>query len=153
MGDAAGELTDGVHLLQMRGLALRSFQRRGRFLLHRDVAAGDIDQAVILGQGPLQPAPRTVFVAKAIFHAYGLHAPRQLRAAGDGVLRVVGMAQIVYMHGLDLVLGPAEQSGPGRVQADEIALEIGDREQIFRDVPDAVALQRAPFDLELQFFA
>ena len=57
VGDAAGELADGVHLLQMRGLALRAFERGGGFLLRGDMPAGDVDQAVVLGHGPLQPAP------------------------------------------------------------------------------------------------
>src|ERR1700728_2883047 len=62
------------------------------------------------------------------------------------------MAQLAHMHGLDFVLRPTEQSGPGRIHADEIALEIGHAEQIFRDVPDAVALQRSPFNLGFQLF-
>ena len=55
--DAAGKLPDGVHLLQMRGLALRAFERGGGFLFGGDVTAGDVDQTIALGHRPLQPAP------------------------------------------------------------------------------------------------
>ena len=57
MRDAAGQLPDGVHLLQMRSLPLRALERRGRFLLGGHMATGDINQPLARGHGPLQPAP------------------------------------------------------------------------------------------------
>src|SRR5580700_5825034 len=66
---------------------------------------------------------------------------------------IVGMTQFADMHRLDLVLAPAEQSVPGRVHAQKIAREIRNAEQILGDVPDAVALQRSPFDFLLELFA
>src|SRR5580700_318796 len=66
---------------------------------------------------------------------------------------IVGMTQLSNMHRLDLVLGPAEEPAPGRVHAQKIAREIRHAEQILRDIPDAVALQRAPFDFLLELFA
>src|SRR5580700_3857531 len=66
---------------------------------------------------------------------------------------IVGMTQFADMHRLDLVLAPAEQSVPGRVHAQKIAVEIRNAEQILGDVPDAVALQRSPFDFLLELFA
>src|ERR1700680_429916 len=66
---------------------------------------------------------------------------------------IVGMTQFADMHRLDLVLAPAEQSGPGRIHAQKIAVEIRNAEQILGDVPDAVALQRSPFDFLLELFA
>ena len=53
------------------------------------------------------------------------------------------MAQVTHVHRLDLVLAPAEQLAPGRIDADEIALEIADAEQVLGHVPDAVALAGA----------
>ena len=47
------------------------------------------------------------------------------------------------MHPLDLVLVPAEESGPGRIDAGEITFEIGDAQQVFRHLPDAIALADA----------
>src|SRR5579864_5043825 len=63
------------------------------------------------------------------------------------------MAQLADMHGLDLVFGPAEEPSPRRVDGQEITLEIRYREQVFRDVPDAIALKRAPFNFLLEPFA
>ena len=56
------------------------------------------------------------------------------------------MAEIVDVHGLDLVLGPAEKPGPGRVGAEEIPAESRNAEQVLGHVPDAVALARALFE-------
>ena len=82
-------------------------------------------------------------MAEAVFHAHGRHAARQSRAAGDRGGGIVGMAQLADVHALDFVLAPAEQRGPGRIDAGEIAVEIGDAEQVLRHLPDAVALADA----------
>src|SRR5580700_3421734 len=66
---------------------------------------------------------------------------------------ILGMTQLADMHRLDLILGPAEEPAPGRIHAEKIALEIRNAEQILGDVPDAVALQRSPFDFLLELFA
>ena len=47
------------------------------------------------------------------------------------------------MQPSDLVLAPPEQAGPGRIDAGEIAVEIGDAEKIFGHLPDAVAFTNA----------
>src|ERR1700686_3326663 len=66
---------------------------------------------------------------------------------------IIRMTQLSDMHRLDLVLGPAEEPAPGRIHAQKIAREIRHAEQILGDVPDAVALQRSPFDFLLELFA
>src|ERR1700686_3364652 len=66
---------------------------------------------------------------------------------------VVGMAQCADMHRFDLVFAPAEEPAPGRIHGKKIAVEIRNAEQILRDVPDAVALQRPPFDFLLELCA
>src|SRR5262247_391311 len=63
---------------------------------------------------------------------------------------IVGMSQLGDRHPLDFVLGPAEERGPGRVDAEEIALEVGDAKQVLRDVPDAVTFYGALGDLRFQ---
>src|SRR5579885_3126270 len=115
-----------------------------------DVTAGEVDVAGIGGHGPGDPAPGAVLVAEAVFHAHGGHALRQPGAAGDRRRRVLGVAQFAHVHRLDLVLAPAEQARPGRIDAGEVALEIGDAEQILRHHPDAVAFARAPAHLRFQ---
>lgn len=49
------------------------------------------------------------------------------------------MAQIINMQRFDFVLGPAKQVAPGWVDAEEVAVEVSDAEQILRHLPDAVA--------------
>src|ERR1700684_1389167 len=66
---------------------------------------------------------------------------------------IVGMAPLSDVHRLDIVLASAEQPAPSRVHGEEIAVEIRNAEQILGDVPDAVALQRAPLDFLLELFA
>ena len=153
VGDAAGELPDRFHFLQMGGLPLGVLQGGGGFFFRGDVPAGDVDQPVMLGHGPLQPAPGAVLVAEPVLHPHGRHALHQLLAPRLGMGGVVGMAQCADMHRLDLVLAPAEEPAPGRIHAQEIAFEIRNAEQILGHVPDAVALQRALFDFVLELFA
>src|SRR5437868_6365903 len=64
--------------------------------------------------------------------------------------RIVGMPQLADMHPLDFVLAPAEQRGPGGVDAGEITFEVGDAEQVFRHLPDAIALADALRDFGLE---
>ena len=150
VGYAAGELADRLHFLQVSGAPLRLLERGGGFPLGGDMAAHHIEQAVIFRQRPLQPAPTAVLVAEAIFQAHGRSTPGEPRAPCFRVRRVVRMAQFVHVHGPDFIAAPAEQPRPCRIDADEIAVEISDREQIFRDVPNPVALERAPFDFGAQ---
>ncbi len=53
------------------------------------------------------------------------------------------MPQHADMHAPYLVFAPAQQVSPGRIDACEIAFEVGDAEQIFRYLPYAVALAGA----------
>ena len=62
------------------------------------------------------------------------------------------MPQLAHVHGFDFVFRPSQELGPGRIDVDEITLEIGDAEQILRDIPNTVALQGSGFDLRFQFF-
>jgi hypothetical protein len=53
------------------------------------------------------------------------------------------VSQLADVQRFDFVLAPAEQRCPGGIDAGEIALEVGDAEQVFRHLPDAVALPDA----------
>src|ERR1700676_1311888 len=61
-----------------------------------------------------------------------------------------GMTELADMHLPDLVLAPAEKRGPGRVDADEVAIKIRDAEEVLGDLPDAVALAGALRDFLLE---
>ena len=124
-------------------MAVALAQGLGRFLFGRDVAAGDIDEAFVGGHGPGDPAPAAVAVTQTVFDAHGRHALCEPRADGVRRRRIVGMAQFAHMQRLELVLAPAEQTGPGRVDAEEVAIEIADAEQILGYLPDPVAFARA----------
>src|SRR5579862_2650354 len=106
--DAAGELTDSFHFLQMGSLALRALQSGCRFLFAGDVAARDIDKAVILGHRPMEPSPGSVLVPEAIFHAHSGDTFGKVPAAGLGMRSVIRMPQLTDMHRLDFVFAPAE---------------------------------------------
>ena len=124
-------------------LPLALAQGLGGTLFGGDVTAGDVDLAVIGRHGPGNPAPGAVAMAEAVLHAHRHDALRQAGAAGDRCRRIVGMAQLAHMHGLDFVLAPAEQTAPGRIDAGEVAVEVGDAKQVFRHLPNAVAFARA----------
>ncbi len=47
----------------------------------------------------------------------------------------------------DLVLGPAQDAGPGGVHVQPGSVRVGDAQQVARDLPDSVALGRARDDL------
>src|ERR1700752_4723600 len=47
------------------------------------------------------------------------------------------------MQLLDFVFAPAEQRCPGGIDAGEITFEVGDAEQVFRYLPNAIALADA----------
>ena len=91
-------------------------------------------------------------MTEAILHANGADALGQLGAAGHRGWGIVGMPQLVDVHGFDFVFRPSQEPGPGRIDVDEIALEISDAEQILGDIPDTVALEGSRFDFRFQFF-
>ncbi len=89
-------------------------------------------------------------MAEAVLHAHRRDAIGEPCAAGLGMGGVVGMAQLGDMHRADLVLAPAEYRGPRGIDAEKIAVEIRDAEQILGNAPDALALPRLLRDLGFQ---
>jgi hypothetical protein len=83
-------------------------QRLGRQLLGCYVTADQIDQSVLCGERPRDPAPGAVLVAKAVFHADGGNAFGKSLAAGHRMSGVIGVPELADMHPLDLVFAPAE---------------------------------------------
>src|ERR1700761_5353556 len=142
MRDAAGQLADGIHLLQLPQLFFRSPMGICRFLIGGDVPADDIDQSLLGGQRPVDPPIRSVLVAKAVFHAHGAGALGETSPSLMANRRVIRMAQYVDMQRPDFLFAPAERLRPGRVYGWEVALEIANTQQVFRNIPDPVALAR-----------
>ena len=85
--DAAGQLADRFHLLRLAQLLLGAAQRFGGVALGRHVAAERIDQPVLGGRGPGEPAVRSVLVAIAVLEAHGRPALHQLLAMRERRLR------------------------------------------------------------------
>ncbi len=134
IGDRLGEEAE---------LPLTFAQRLCRQFLGRDMTADHIDQPVLRRHCPVDPSPRSVLVAKAVLHADGRNTLGEPLAAGHRMGRIVGVPQLADMQPFDLVLAPAEERCPGGIDAGEIAFEVGDAEQVFRDLPDAIALADA----------
>ena len=80
----------------------------------------------------------------------GLPPARKLRATGLDGGGIVGMAQLADMHGGEFGFAPAEQRGPSWIDAEQVAFERGDAEQVLGYLPDAVALARPLRDLALE---
>src|SRR6202030_2679765 len=100
------------------------------FLLGADVPARDIDRPVVRRHRPGDPAPGAVLVPKAIFYPYGRPAARELIARGERMRRIVRMAQLVHVQAFDLRVAPPERLRPRRIDADEVAREGRNAEQI-----------------------
>ena len=103
-------------------------QRLGRQLFRRHVTADQIDQSILGGQRPSDPAPGAVLVAKPVFHSHRRDTLGEPLAAGHRVAGIVRMSQLADVQPLDLVLAPTEQSRPGGIYAGEITVEVGDAE-------------------------
>jgi hypothetical protein len=86
-------------------------------------------------------------MAETVFDAHVLRTSREICTRGNGGRSIVGMAQFVDMQRFDFVLGPAEQVCPCGIDAEEIAVEVRNAEQILRDFLDAIAFAGALPDL------
>src|SRR5262245_19050644 len=62
------------------------------------------------------------------------------------------MTKLIHVQRFDLFLGPAKQIRPGGIDAQEIAVEVRDPEQILRQLPYAIALARALLYFAFQSF-
>src|SRR5205823_4244506 len=107
------------------------------------MTANHIDQPALCRPCPVNPTPGSVFVTKAVLHAHGRKTLGEPSAASHRMDCVVRVSQLADMQSLDFVLAPAEESCPGGIYAGEITFEIGDAEQVFRYLPDTVALADA----------
>ena len=89
--DAAGQLPDRFHLLELKQRLLGGLQPFGRGLVGGDVAGDRINVIAVRHAGPRQPAVRSVLVPKAVFEpdgGFGLAELADLRPR-DAI--VVGM--------------------------------------------------------------
>jgi hypothetical protein len=130
-------------------LPLAVAQRFERRLFDGHVAPDRIDETLLRRHRPVDRAPRAVAMTEAAFEAHR-HAFGKPGAGRQRTLQIVRMAQIAEAHVQQLAFAPAEQPGPGRVDADELAGGADNAEEIARDLPDALALARAPRHLGLE---
>ena len=71
VGDAAGQLPDGFHLLRLAQRLFGGLQAVGRRLFSGDVAGDRVDAILVRHAGPRQPAIRSVLVAEAALEPDG----------------------------------------------------------------------------------
>ena len=152
MRDAAGELADRFHLLRLAELLLGAPKGVGCFLLGGHVPAKRIDEAVLAGRGPGEPAIRPVLVAVAILEPDRAATLDQLPALGERYGGIVGMPQRRDRHAQQFRLGPAQDRTRCRIDAYPMIREVGDADEILRYAPEPVALACALCDLLLQRF-
>ena len=91
-------------------------------------------------------------MAKAVLDEDGWNTLGEPSATRQRVRRVVGMPELADMYPPDFVLAPAEEGGPCRIDAGEIAVEIGHAEEVFRDMPNPIAFPDALGNFCLQPF-
>jgi hypothetical protein len=147
---AARELAHGLELLALAQLLARVVEFGRALLLLRDVACGGVEQAVVGHRGPRQPAVGAGLGAVAVLEARGARADQQARQFGLGGREVVGMHEVAKRQRADLFRAPAQHGLPGRVHADEVAVEVGHAQQVLAQRPGAVALVGAGLDLQFE---
>ena len=91
-------------------------------------------------------------MAIAVLEALGRAALHQMLAMLHRGVRVLRMPQRRDRHREQLVLAPAEDRARGRIDADPVAFEVRDADEIVGHVPEPVALARALLDLVLEVF-
>ncbi len=153
----AGQLSDGLHLLRLPQSLLGFRQGLGLPFDLGHVAHGGVDQALARHGVPGQPDIAAVLVAVAVLEGELRLPARQAFRGCQGERHVVGMHEVEERPRLHLGLGPPQRLRPRRVQADEVAVEVGDAEQVRGRLPDLVALRRPggdlPRELDLRLLA
>ena len=139
VGDASGELTDRLHLLSLAQGFLREFELRFGFLLRGDVAARRIDQAVLRGRDPRDPAGGAVGVQHPGFDRGHRSAEGDLRGlVVIGAVVWVGKAEVVAADDFG---GIASQNlRPSRIGRPHRSVGVDHDEQILGCLPKAIAL-------------
>ena len=111
-----------------------------------DVAAGDVGVAGVGHGVPGDPAVAAVAVAQAVDEALGDPAAADDAHGGQAGAQVVGMDQGDQALVEQVVQRPAEDVLPGRVQRQRGGAEVGDRQQVARQLPGPVAFAGAFLD-------
>ncbi len=143
MGEAAGELAHGFHLLALAQLVLE-------LLALGDVAADAVDHSVLGHDAPGDPLVAAIGPAHADVEIVDRLATQQPLEGRAGVGHVLGMDHAVVAPADDLILAVAQQLAPGRVARAIDAVGRDRHEQIAGAVPDPVALAGALLDARLQ---
>ena len=142
-----GELPDRFQLLRLAQRLLGLFQQHGPLPLLGHVAGDAVEPALDghrpPGEGPIAAVARP----EAVLEGEGAPAGREACDLGTGPLMVIRVLQPLGGPSDDLVRLPAEDRGPGRVDADPGAFDIRDAEHVMADLPDPVALLGPGLDM------
>ena len=110
-------------------------------LAEGDVAREQVDEAFLPegGGGPRQPAVAAVGVAAAVLEARGGRALHEIAQLVEQRLAVVRVQEVDDRARAQLVVREAEAALPARVQLEQAALEVCNREEVRGQREEAVA--------------
>ncbi len=145
VGDAAGQLTHGVHLLALpqRVLHIEQFARPRLVRAQVPPDGDEIHPVRLRDNGPSDRLPLIVRCPDPVLEPRGLLRPTHGFQRGEGHFHVVGMHEVRVGSGQQLPLGEAEHLRPGRVDGAHHARVVGPREHVFGEKPEPVALVRS----------
>src|SRR4051794_33195631 len=134
VGDAAGQLSDGLHLLGLSELLLQ-------VLALRDVAADAVQHVSASRDRPVDPAISPVLCSDPYVEvASWLLGSQDLDLVTEQgeVLRV--NESLALRSDEVIIRVVAEKVGPGRIDGADLTVRAEDAEQVTGQAPDAVAL-------------
>ncbi|MNL07206.1 hypothetical protein D3C87_1278760 [compost metagenome] len=140
---AAGQLADGFHLLRHAQRLVGMAQGIGGFLVAGDVTAHAVDAARggVHRERPRHPAQPAIGPRHAAFVAHR----RAIVAQRDHLLghrhQIVRVDEGHARAAQQRAVGVAERAPPGRAEAFQHAVEAGHHQQVFAQLPEAVAVR------------
>ena len=143
MRHATGQLADRFELLRLQQGLLAAQQGQARLFLVGHVAPDGMDQLLGRHGGPGDAAVFAVTTPVAVFHTQGGGAASQFCQVLQGGRAVVRMHQADEVHAQGIAFRAREDAGPGRIDGNDHAAQIGHQHDIGGQAPHAVALGRA----------
>ncbi len=150
MGDAAGELADRLHLLALPKQVLGLLQRLRLLLLPGEIPPDGVDEPFARHRGPGDPAVAAVLAAVTVVEPPERGAFEQELQAVARPVHILGMEKIQQAAADQVGFGPAEARLPRRIDGDDGSVEPGHEDEVGRELPQAVAVQRPFGDLPFQ---
>ena len=142
MRHAAGQLADRFQLLRLQQGLLAAQQGQARLFLVGHVAPDGMDQLLGRHGGPGDAAVFAVAAPVAVFHAQGGGAAGQPARSCKVAARSSGCTRLMKSMPTVSLSRALKDAGPGRIDGNDHAAQIGHQHDIGRQAPHAVALGR-----------